>query len=159
MRYLLSLAACLAGIAHAAPGPLPVEKTFKDWYVACDNTLRCTAVAVHEMEGGANLLLRISRQAPFDAAPTVDALTWTSAGPRPLSLDGKPLATALAPVNDGEAAGWHGEGDTASAFLAALRNGRVLSQPGPDGAASASLDGLTASLLFMDEQQRAFGHA
>lgn len=157
MRYLPLLPLCFVGAACAAPAPIPVEKTFKDWYVACDNTLRCTAVAVHEMEGGANLLLRISRQAPFDAAPVVDAMAWTSAGPRPLLLDGKPLATALAPVNDGQAAGWHGEGETANAFLSALRNGRVLSQPGPDGAASASLEGLTATLLFMDEQQHRLG--
>lgn len=157
MRYMPSFLFCLVGAACAAPAAVPVEKAFKDWYVACDNTLRCTAVAVHEMQGGANLLLRISRQAPFDAAPVIDALAWTQAGPRPLSLDGKPLATALAPVNDGEAAGWHGEGETANAFLAALRNGRVLSQPGPDGTASASLAGLTASLLFMDEQQHRLG--
>ena len=134
-----------AAAAQPQPGAL---RTFRDWTVGCDNARACQAVAlVPEGEDrDAYLLLVVRREAGPNARPVLTLSTEKNLpGSAALRVDGRPVLriarAALLPVPP-EFAG----GRRATLTDAA---GRPL--------ASASLAGLSAAFLYMDEQQRRLG--
>ncbi|PAX08155.1 DUF1176 domain-containing protein [Sphingomonas lenta] len=143
----------LLALAAQAIQPQPGElKTFGDWTVGCDNARACRAVAlVPDGEDRAEyLLLVIDREGAPNAPPVLSFTTERELAARDVTLrvdgervgqlTGDPLpfnrALASALVNGERAA------------VTDLR-GRTL--------ASASLTGLAAAFLYMDERQRRLG--
>ena len=131
---------------------IPVQKEFRDWVVTCDNLRHCVA------EGADNdnptLVVRLSRDAGPEGATamTLYGITGDSKFTM-LRLDGKPLPLA--------AKDWYSDGtDDDMSFqtdspteiqklVTAMRNGSRLSL----GDATASLNGLSAALLLVDDVQ------
>lgn len=144
----------LAAAALAAPQP-GLLKTFGDWTVGCDNGLACQAVALvpETTDRDAYLLLvieRAGRGAPVKLSfPLLD--TVPPGTPYTLSVDGRVVTRATAqgkpPENAADA-----ELTIAPRELAILRDGKRAALQGTP--VSASLTGLAAALLYMDEQQR-----
>ncbi|WP_460762636.1 DUF1176 domain-containing protein [Lysobacter fragariae] len=143
--------------AHAAE---PINRTFTDWTLGCDNVRTCVAVGVDEDSG---LVVRIER----DAGPATSTRTTVFGsfeGARRMFVDGRPVA--LPPkswkAGNGAEETWVVQtrqlGAT-QAFLDAIRNGKVLAtqaRPGEDDP-KLSLQGLSAALLLMDEAQGRLG--
>lgn len=142
--FLLALA---AAAVQPQPGAL---KTFGDWTVGCDNVRACQAVALVP-EGQSRedyLLLVIRRDAGPGARPVLTLSTERSLpGSFALRVDGKPVLRiarqSLLPVPP----------ELADGRRATLTDGggRML--------ASASLTGLAAAFLYMDERQGRIGTA
>lgn len=158
MRLALALSLALAAPALAqAPKPGPL-KGFGDWTVGCDNGRACQAVAlVPETDDQDHyLMLTIERAA---AGPAAAKLT--------IPLDAKPVGRPAMLLVDGKAAAKlsfaPNGGETSvtvdRALATALANGQMVALG--DGVrppvASASLKGLAAALLYMDEQQQRLG--
>ena len=149
----------LAGLAMAAATPALANETFKDWWVACDNTRQCAAFGfageAFEMAG----YLRIERGAAADDAPQARLVMEGPPGTWSLATDGKPVATVQAASEDGDgrAAAVLPPAQSA-AVLAAAANGKALqvSAAGkPIGA--ISLAGSSAALRWMDDKQKRAG--
>lgn len=154
MRALLLAAAMQAALP--TPGDL---RTFADWTMGCDNQRACSAVAlVPEAEDGARYLMLVLRR---DAAATALARltlpipeTVAKGTKLSLSVDGKLLAQVVAPGKGGGLAlPFQG------ALAAALMEGRRVTLTDPRGrtVAQASLAGLAAGVLAIDEAQRRVG--
>lgn len=139
----------LLALAAQAAAPQPADlRTFRDWTVGCDNGRACKAVALVP-EGGDRenyLLLAIER----DGVPGAQARLYyenPQRGDR-LFVDGKLIAL--------------GGGATLfvdRALATALRNGARAELRNARGvrSASASLAGLSAAMLHIDETQRRLG--
>ncbi len=152
------LLATAAPAAPAASGPVPGEvKTFKDWYVACDNVWSCEAGSLAE-EGGdftGAMAVRIARKGGPNAALRIVLRPGEDAakGPARLKIDARPALTG--PLD--------GEGDTlldaaqSLAIARSLANGSQAALVHADGkAVPISLAGSSAALRYMDAvQQRA----
>ena len=117
----------LAGLAMAAAAPASANETFKDWWVACDNTRECAAFGfageAFEMSG----YLKVARGAHAAEAAQAKLVMEGPPGPWALSVDGKALATVTAASEDGDgrAAAILSAPQT-SAVLAAAANGKAL---------------------------------
>lgn len=149
----------LLALAAAAPttGPHPADlMTFKDWIVGCDNTRACQANVLAPEGSDDSLMVTISRGGnPGDKA-TMDVPLPDKATPGArfaIKVDGKPIATVDAD-----------KGGAASLVLtrqivAAMLGGSRLEIAGPGASADsrASLAGLAAALLYIDDQQRRVG--
>jgi Protein of unknown function (DUF1176) len=161
----LALAPAAGRAAEPAYGPAaPLYREIADWLLACDNTRACVAKAVPDDNAAAALpddampgYVRFSRAGGPAVAAQVTLAADAPFVPDP-RLDGKPVA----------ARGWtrSKEGDTASlageaalAFMRLIRNGSVLQLAAGKAAPQASLHGVTAALLAMDEAQGRIGNA
>ncbi len=150
----MMLFALAAALAVPQPGKL---QTFKDWIVGCDNTLRCDAVALTTDGGDADtLMVDITREAgPGSVAVLVVPLPdKTAAGERfTLSIDAKVRARIVAtrePVVNVP---------LTRALIDALSTGAKIALVDANGASvgEASLAGLAASFLSMDDRQHRVG--
>lgn len=158
-RTLPLLAALAAAVlfpaASAAQPRAPVYREIKDWVVACDNTARCEAIGMGEAYP--QLVLRLASEAGPDGGPTLLLESETAVDPATLRLDGRRFAEAalLHPAAAGDDGLQRIGGDAAEvrAFLDAIRNGERLSDGDGDDAPAASLAGLSAALLLIDETQ------
>ena len=148
-----------ATVATAAADQTPGEtKTFKDWYVACDNVWYCEAGTLAE-EGGdftTAMALRIWREggpdAPFriELSPPEDMAT----GPARLRIDARP---PLSGTQDTEGDTWLDEAQSL-AIARALANGSKAAMILADGKQVAlSLAGSAAALRFIDATQQRAG--
>jgi hypothetical protein len=149
-------------ILQAAVAPQPgVLRTFADWTVGCDNARVCEAVALGPQNGASEgyLMLRLRREgdARAAAALSLPIPTAVKEGTRlSLAVDGKTLLQVQAPGG--------GSGMAlpfAGAIGKALSAGHevTLAEPGGRVLARASLAGLSAATLYMEEaQQRAGKH-
>ncbi|MCO5793073.1 MAG: DUF1176 domain-containing protein [Blastomonas sp.] len=147
-----------ATVAAAPAGQTPGEvKTFKDWYVACDNVWSCEAGTLAE-EGGeftTAMAVRIRREggpgAPFriELSPPEEMAT----GPARLKIDARP---PLSGTQDTEGDTWLDEAQSL-AIARTLANGTKADLMLSDGKAIAlSLAGSSAALRYIDAvQQRA----
>lgn len=158
---LRCLLACLISTpVFAAPSPapaVPVEREFRDWVVTCDNLRHCVAEGADA--DTPSLVLRFVRA----AGPEGDlSLEIFGADPGPLlprlQLDGKPLPLAAERWDhddtDPQAPWLTTDADVVTGVIDTLRNGQRLSV----GDTGASLDGLVAALLFVDDVQQRLGH-
>ncbi|WKB53986.1 DUF1176 domain-containing protein [Eleftheria terrae] len=163
---LLAVMCCLLGSSWAAAATLaaPVYKGFGDWLVGCDNVGDCEALAAAAEPQ--RLTLRIQQPAGPAGRLTVRLEGDERFSVTDLQLDGRPLGL--------DAAGWQvssdGQGEqpfeiasrspaAAADFLARVRNGQLLSYGSGDARGAASLSGLSAALLLIDEKQGRLGTA
>ncbi|MBB3893642.1 hypothetical protein GGQ61_004391 [Phenylobacterium haematophilum] len=149
----------LVGLAMAAAAPASANETFKDWWVACDNTRECAAFGfageAFEMSG----YLKVARGAHAAEAAQAKLVMEGPPGPWALSVDGKALATVTAASEDGDGGAAAALTPVQSAaVLAAAANGKALQVAAagkPIGA--ISLAGSSAALRWMDDQQKRAG--
>ncbi len=165
MIRVAALSAILLAAAGAAPAPVPVYKEFGDWVVACDNVRSCTAHAVPDPGGAADIdaaqkdaTLWLTWDAGRDALPSVQFGGDRPGLPVGTSVDGQAVPgltwTASGPATAGTATV---TGSKATDLLRQIRDGRTLTLTPPGGPVSISLQGLAASLLLFDDVQGRIG--
>lgn len=151
------LLALAAATASDAPRPAPL-RTFRDWIVGCDNTRACQANVLAPEGPDESLMVTISRGGdPADKA-TMDVPLPDKAAPGArfaIKVDGKPIVSVDAQK------GGSARLVLTRPVLAALLDGSRLELGGPDASSSsrASLAGLAAALLYIDDQQHRIGTA
>ena len=133
--------------SHAPPKPGAL-KTFTDWTVGCDNTLRCTLASLLPATGGGDMItLNLTREPGAAshgggkislALETRNDQAATKRPPASFAVDGKPIA-----LRD------------ATALAAAIANAQSLKILDADGStlATLSLKGAAAALRYIDAQQ------
>jgi hypothetical protein len=153
-----------AASAHAS------FKDFRDWLAACDNLRNCSAFALNADADDAAAYLRIDRGGAADTPVIVtlsvelrDAKGYTVAFDDP-SLPGLPSGTLVG--EEGEANDYRrteiAKGAAADALIESIRKAKaiVVTRQFPEGKTSdyavsrISMSGATASLLWIDDQQR-----
>lgn len=147
--------------APANPGEL---KVFKDWTVACNNIRACEATSFMFRDDGSGqmeAILRLERDGKPDAAPTFsltlgyEALPANLVGkPVQLRAGGKTLDIGKLNKDQQEDAALTIPPDKNTALLAMLGKPAVLEIVIANRTYRATLSGLAASLLYMDEQQK-----
>ena len=144
---------------------------FRNWSVACDNVRACTAIGFAENAGAeAGPHIYITREAGAGARAEVeiglgysDAMGALKNGDR-LQVVVEGASTLQIPVTVRRGAGsyeWpeiHLPADRAEAFVAALGQGsRVTVKSGDKVLGAVSLDGSSAALRWIDDQQKRAG--
>lgn len=165
-------AIALPPVAALAAGPS--TKTVRDWSAACDNVNACAAFgfATETPEEVFGAWLRISRSGDAAAPATVSVGVTLASGDTPetatvaLAFDDASLALPsgpplrLIPLDD-PSLGVDLAPGLGDAVLAGLRKAKglrlTLSVGGAPVEATISLDGATATLLWLDEQQGRLG--
>ncbi|MFS0826678.1 DUF1176 domain-containing protein [Pseudomonas phoenicis] len=165
MRRLLTLLPCLIACASHAADTLPLSRDIKDWNVTCDNLRTCTAISTRPASAGADALsfpLRIVREAGPDGGLRVSVFSYNAIHGDPL-IDAKPVSIPLRAyqgsaddISEVPELRSATDGD-ARAFIEALRNANALAFDTPDGTTSASLNGMRAALLLIDDVQGRVG--
>ncbi|RIA43958.1 uncharacterized protein DUF1176 [Hephaestia caeni] len=145
--------------SHATPHPAGA-RTFADWTVACDNGGECSMASLSPEDGDFYAVnLALTRAAGPDGAIAV-ALLPNEEGvtPAAVAVDGVPVGGAFPAVKDGRTTV---TGNAAAAIAYALANGQRLTVRDPGGAvlATISLAGASASLRYIDAEQRRAGTA
>lgn len=147
-------AALLALAAAIAPpvAPVPPEKTFGTWTVACDNLRDCAGISLTETESGASpaWTVHFSRRSAPTAPVQIEAFPAfqeISPGAVTLVIDGK--NSALGFNADGEAVGGTAE------MLAAIAAAKQVVVVDKKGKAVGFLPvrGSSAALRWVDDQQ------
>ena len=164
------IAAALSWTGASLAGPSGPTAAFKAWSAACDNTRSCTAIGFTENAAEPGPHLFITRGAGAGDAPKVeiglgynDGVDALKAGDRvEIAIDGPAPLRFTADIRRGpESYDWpevvFPAGRT-DAFLAALLQGRrmTVSHAGQILGAT-SLEGASASLRWVDDQQKRAG--
>lgn len=144
----MMIIALAAAAASAQPQPL---RTFADWTVGCDNGHACTAVVLLPEEDAWErddyFQLTIKRDAAPDAVPMIDWDNDLGDTPGTLLVDNRVIARG---VRRGM--------PLTPAMISALRRGHTASlRTDSAQTLNASLAGLTASLLMIDDRQGRVG--
>jgi hypothetical protein len=151
MHLLTFLLAAAASVPH--PGEI---KTFQDWSVGCDNGKACQASAlVPEDWPDDALTMSVARGAEAGAVPAIAIDLGSDAKATSLAADGRVLPVKLvAPTGTLEI-----EAADVPTVVAAMRSASQLEIRVADGTllGRISLKGVSAALLYMDEQQRRIG--
>nr|WP_295375398.1 DUF1176 domain-containing protein [Pseudoxanthomonas sp.] len=158
MRRLLPL--LLLCVSAGASAATPIYRQFKDWVVACDNTVRCEARGANEISP---LMLRLIAEAgpagglslALESGMPIDVATLRVDG-RPLALDAR--YWTLSPEHDGVQTLDSHDPERVRTLLEALRNGHELTFGDGEDQRGVPLDGLNASLLLIDETQGRLGN-
>ncbi|MGN7833296.1 DUF1176 domain-containing protein [Pseudoxanthomonas sp. 22568] len=158
MRRLLPL--LLLCVSASACATTPVYRQFKDWVVACDNTARCEARGANEISP---LMLRLIAEAGPAGGLSLALESGVPVDLATLRVDGKPLALearhwTLSPEQDGMQTLDSHDPDRVRALLKVLRNGHELTFGDGERERGVPLDGLSASLLLIDETQGRLGN-
>ena len=141
--------------AAAAVLPKPGElKSFEDWAVGCDNARRCTAVSLMEMESGENqLTVAIVRGGGRQDAPrlSIANIEERKSGDLSLVADGT-VVIGSASLKSQDAPF---ELDITADAVAKLKAAKTLELRDATGVSlgGASLRGVVAALLYMDDRQ------
>ncbi len=143
----------LAAAASVLPKPGEL-KSFEDWAVGCDNARRCTAVSLMEMESGENqLTVSISRGGGRKdvARLSIANIEDRKSGDLSLVADGTVVIGS---------AGLKGQDapfelDLPANAIAKLKAAKTVELRDPAGVSlgGASLRGVVAALLYMDDRQ------
>lgn len=184
-RFTKRSALALAGLCCGLPiagADAQVAKEFRDWWVACDNTLTCAAYGFSPESAGDGSWIRIRRAGTAEAAPEVvfgwggwNGADGVAKGTRlRLSFDDPKAGEAPSPlplrISDDSASANLPAG-AASGFIVALRKAQRLNleliappdaprgKPAGDAPTKGviSLSGAVAALLFMDDHQHRIG--
>jgi hypothetical protein len=162
-RFLAALALAFG----AADGAAAAEASFRDWWAGCDERRSCWAFGFPQAEAVGGAFLRIERTGQPTAEPVVLlAVQQEGSGRAPLRVrvafdDGPELRLDLparaaddSPHRIAEVR----EPAAARALVAALQRGRTLKlRVGSGEEAQVSLNGATAALLWLDDQQKRVG--
>lgn len=143
----------LAAAAASAPKPQNL-KTFTDWIVGCDNGRACQAVALlpqDDMEGTTMVIWR-GPEAMARPTITINADYKDATG---IVIDGKRQPFALRKEGEELIV----DRTQSAALIAAMLPGKTMTVVDARGkqVGTPSLSGLSAALLYMDEQQRRIG--
>lgn len=144
----------LAAAAASAPRPQPL-KTFTDWIVGCDNGRTCQAVALLPEEDVEGTTMVIWRGPEAMARPTITINADYKAATA-IVIDGKRQPFRLTADKD---AVLTVDRTQSAALIAAMLPGKTMAVIDASGkqVGTPSLSGLSAALLYMDEQQRRIG--
>ncbi|MFP5329836.1 MAG: DUF1176 domain-containing protein [Alphaproteobacteria bacterium] len=140
----------------AAAGPEIAElKTFRDWIVGCDNGLLCQAAAMMPNSAEPAATLSVRRGPEGSAVPEVWFYTWEGEA-ADIVVDGKPLRLRLRKNEEGA---YVVDAADAVRLLDALRAASAVEVVDSAGKSSGmlSVDGATAALLYIDDQQHRLG--
>lgn len=169
-----ALAACgdgsVASSAESRPGAAvhprivpaadqPGERTFRDWYVVCDNANSCAAFG-HATEGVG--WVRVAIAAGPDARPTILLGAWAQdsdfAGPVTAGVaDTKVIAATDSISDDADYPVVQVRAEAVDALIAAMTQGQSMILTSRAGTLPLSLNGAAASLLWIDERQGRLG--
>ena len=145
----------LLAVALAAAGP-GAERLFGDWAVACDNVKRCEATALMpESWGGDDAPgMDVSRDAgPAGAVTVVITPVAKAGGIIDLLIDRRVMGSGV--LRDGSITL---TGGTAEGLVRAMASGHSLTlRSGRRTLATLSLNGSSAALRYIDEQQGRIG--
>lgn len=164
MKRFLLAAAVLAPTLLAAPVAAE-EKLLRDWLVNCDNLRDCSAYGFSTEAAEDILYLRIARDGAPGAGPRASLVSVFDEMARPatwtLKVDNKPIAglpsVTARPNNAGLVRADLTTAQTL-ALIAAIKSGSSLTVNRGRGAPIImSLSGASASLLYMDDQQKRVG--
>ena len=162
-RALLLIAAALAFASPARAA----DAQFRDWWAACDEQRTCWAFGFAPEDRPGEAFVRIERSGAANAEPVVLLGVFDEgrpgsplrvrvdyAEPPGFRLDLPTRASDDSPHKLAEVR----ERGAARSLIAAVRQGAALKlRYGSGEEAQVSLDGATAALLWMDEQQRRVG--
>jgi hypothetical protein len=143
-------------VAAAAASPIAEMKTFRDWVVGCDNGRLCQASAMAPEGGAIGATLTVRRGPEGAAIPDVWFHTWEVEA-SDLAADGKPLRLRIRKTQDEyQRDGYAIDRADAVRLLDALRAAKLVEVIDRSGnsAEAISVNGATAALLYIDEQQR-----
>lgn len=170
-RYIFACTGLCASLCVGSAGA--EEKVFRDWFAACDNVRNCSALAI-KADTFARAYVRIDRDCAPKATPRIAVFVDIEKGERfrlafdDLTTDGlpdSPITSTVARTEYGSEI-WPDEDGRMKVeitaiepFLAALRKvGKItverIDEKKPAEPIEVSLAGASASLLWMDEQQR-----
>lgn len=141
--------------AAAASSPAPGQlRTFTDWIVGCDNGRACQASGLFPGDDFDALTLAVARGAEREARPRI----WINTGDlavASLAADGRKLPVRLVAAQGVTSI----HPDDAFAFVEAAKAAARLGLLDASGAevGHASLAGLNAALLYMDDRQKRVG--
>lgn len=143
----------LAAAAAVLPKPGDL-KSFEDWAVGCDNVRRCTAVSLMEMESGENqLTVAIARSGGRQDIPrlSIANIEDRKSGDLNLVADGT-VVIGSASLKSQDAPF---EMDITADTIAKLKAAKTLELRDATGVSlgGASLRGVVAALLYMDDRQ------
>jgi hypothetical protein len=148
----------LATAAAAAAAPQPSNlRIFGDWTVGCDNGRACHAAALMpETWPEDGLRMSVRRGAEAGARPQIAFDVGSETGVVAVAAGGKPLPLRLSADGDGMMAVAPTD---IPEVLAAMRSAPEfeLRKAGGKRVGSVSLKGVSAALLYMDEQQGRLG--
>jgi hypothetical protein len=168
LRPVLVLIALAVPLAAAAE---PRLREFRDWSIGCDNRRDCLAIGFSGQGGGGEGGLGVARAADPDAAPQLwiafarfDDGDVVDGAVVEISTDAGPIGTAtigrdLVARDDDRRNFAIRDEALQRAILEAVRRASRLrfAVRGGDRSTDISLDGASASLLFMDDVQRRVG--
>jgi Protein of unknown function (DUF1176) len=143
----------LAAVASLSPKPGEL-KSFGDWAVGCDNVRHCTAVSLMEMESGENqLTVTIARSGGQNDEAKLSIANIENRKPGELSLVVDGTVTLGSSFIKGEDDPF--EISLSTDAIAHLKAGRSVELRDASGASlgGASLKGVVAALLYMDDHQ------
>lgn len=145
--------ALFAAAAAASPAPAPL-KTFGDWIVGCDNGRVCGARSLQPDDDLDAVTFSIDRSAGAADPPVID-LTGSADGVVALTADGKRVPVRLSTTSGGTKV----RAEDGFAFIEAAKPAKRLGLVNAKGeeVGHASLSGLNAALLYMDDQQKRLG--
>lgn len=143
----------LAAAAASVPRPQAL-KTFSDWIVGCDNVRRCKAVALMPADDVSGTTMAIERGGEALARPNI-TINIDNGIVASLAIDGKHVPVGIA-VSEGRVAVDRNQTVT---LIDAMRGGRTMTVLDARGKiiGTPSLAGVSAALLYMDEQQKRLG--
>lgn len=133
----------------------PVQKVFKSWQVTCNNLNDCEVRNTDE-----TLRIIIKRQAGADSPPSLYFQQWGDQKPAGIWLDGKPWHSPIeispSKISDDYGAGGSDKLSDIQQWVQASKNAMTIALA--PGAEAASLSGLNAALLLVDERQGRIGN-
>ncbi|MEJ5061972.1 DUF1176 domain-containing protein [Erwinia sp. MYb375] len=136
----------------------PVQKTFKNWQVTCNNLNDCEVRNTDEV-----LRIIIKRKAGAESQPSLNFQQWGDQKPTGIWLDGKPwhsnIEISPSKISDDYSAGGSEKLADVQQWVQATKNAMTIAlTPGTPDSEAASLGGLNAALLLVDERQGRLGN-
>ncbi len=143
----------LAAAAGAAPKPQEL-KIFSDWIVGCDNLRSCQANALMPVDDVEGTTMVIRRGGEALARPNI-SINVNNGDAAALAVDGRQLPVRIT-SKDGAI---EVDRNQSVALIDAMRAGRTMTVRDARGKVigTPSLSGVSAALLYMDEQQKRLG--
>ncbi|WP_455815662.1 DUF1176 domain-containing protein [Pseudomonas graminis] len=133
----------------------PVQKVFKNWQVTCNNLNDCE---VRNNDEALRIILK--RKAGADAQPSLHFQQWGDQKPEGIWLDGKPWHSSIeispSKISDDYGAGGSDKLAEIQQWVQASKNALTIALT--PGSEAASLSGLNAALLLVDDRQGRIGN-
>lgn len=139
----------------AASSASAADAGFKDWWAACDNARECAAFGFSEDAFEGRAFLKLTRGGAAADAPAIEIMTELKAPAWTVRVDGKPVAGLSGLTRQDDRV--HLTPVQSAALVAAIANGAKLDVTGGGETAQVSLAGSSATLRWLDDQQKRAG--